>query len=93
MCFSPLGWLKNRSAFFSFPHRQVDFTRKFHILQSLNIPFTRQDEAQSVYFLSLFFILEKLSKIDGIVTRGKTEVAERLMGQINLSGEEFTILL
>ena len=51
-------------------------------------PFTKQDETQAVYFLSLFSILGKLSKIDGIVTRGEIEVAERFMDQINLSGEE-----
>ena len=51
-------------------------------------PFTKQDETQAVYFLSLFSILGKLSKIDGIITRGEIEVAERFMDQINLSGEE-----
>ena len=51
-------------------------------------PFTKQDETQAVYFLSLFSILGKLSKIDGIVTRGEIEVAERFMDRINLTGEE-----
>ena len=49
---------------------------------------TDKDEIQALYFVSLFSILGKLSKIDGAVTRDEIEATENFMKEIRLTAEQ-----
>jgi len=46
------------------------------------------ETAQAAYFISLFSILGKLSKIDGVVTRQEIAVTERFINSLNMPDSE-----
>ena len=46
------------------------------------------EQAQATYFVSLFSILGKLSKIDGVVTRDEIGVVQDFINQLNISDME-----
>ena len=50
--------------------------------------FTYKDETQALYFVTLFSILGKLSKIDGVVTRDEVQATENFMTEIRLTAEQ-----
>ncbi len=64
------------------------FVDKRSIIPQEHQTFTEKDSTQALYFVSLFSILGKLSKIDGVVTRDEIEVTENFMKEIGLSPEQ-----
>jgi len=48
----------------------------------------RREQVQAAYFVSMFSILGKLAKIDGIVTADEIEVVQRFINNLPISKEE-----
>ncbi|MCP4680905.1 MAG: co-chaperone DjlA [Desulfobacterales bacterium] len=46
------------------------------------------EQAQAAYFVSIFSILGKLAKIDGVVTRDEIAVVDSFVNNLNISGNE-----
>lgn len=63
-----------------FPNRTI-YTKKEPVIEPA-------EQAQAAYFVSLFSILGKLSKIDGVVTRDEISVVQDFIHQLNISDME-----
>jgi DnaJ like chaperone protein len=48
----------------------------------------RSEQVQAAYFISLFSMLGKFAKLDGVVTRDEIAVVERFLGQMGITGSE-----
>ena len=46
------------------------------------------EQAQAAYFISIFSILSKLAKIDGVVTRDEIAVVEKFIGNLTMGEGE-----
>lgn len=53
-------------------------------------PLKHQEKAQAAYFISIFSILGKLAKIDGVVSREELLVVENFIRGMNISSKERT---
>ena len=72
-------------------HHLVDKRRDFEN-QSINTTqgpyFEHKEQTQATYFISLFSILGKLSKIDGVVTSDEIAVAQNFINKLPTSNRE-----
>ncbi len=48
----------------------------------------RTEQIQAAYFISLFSVLGKFAKIDGVVTRDEIAVIDRFLQQMGITGTE-----
>jgi DnaJ like chaperone protein len=63
------------------------FDKYSESLQEYRPPITHE-QTQAIYFVSLFSILGKLSKIDGVVSQAEIRIVEDFIDQIRLSGQQ-----
>jgi DnaJ like chaperone protein len=49
---------------------------------------SRTEQIQAAYFISLFSVLGKFTKLDGVVTRDEIEMVDRFMLQMGITGTE-----
>lgn len=66
-------------------HQFVDKQERFSRPQS---PLMQTDQVQAVYFVSIFSILGKLAKIDGVVTGDEIAVVDKFINTMNISEDE-----
>ncbi len=52
------------------------------------LTFMRAEQTQAAYFVSMFSILGKLAKIDGVVTKAEIAVVEDFINQLNMTETE-----
>jgi len=72
-------------------HMLVDKRAGFPGQETRSIPgpeFGRAEQAQAVYFISLFSILGKMSKIDGLVTKNEIAVVQSFINSLPMEERE-----
>ncbi|MFC1839770.1 co-chaperone DjlA [Thermodesulfobacteriota bacterium] len=61
---------------------------KFDSTESRALPFGQVEQAQTAYFVSLFSILGKLAKADGIVSREEISIVNQFLSNLRLPEEQ-----
>jgi len=83
----PLGAIAGAALGHHFLDKEEE-TENRGIYTNREATFEHAEYAQAAYFISLFSILGKIAKIDGIVTRDEIVVVENFINNLNISDRE-----